>query len=96
MIAGMPKSLWPIADASAIAVRLIGLLPARPSSGGSPITGGARVDGLKRVGGLRRIGDIGQIGGIGQTARRWMTGNVLLVSACLALVVAFAITMIKQ
>jgi hypothetical protein len=33
MIAGMPKSLWPLPDAVDIAVRLIGLLPARPTMG---------------------------------------------------------------
>jgi hypothetical protein len=32
MIAGMPRSLWPLPDASLIAVRLIGLLPARPAT----------------------------------------------------------------
>jgi hypothetical protein len=32
MIAGMPRSLWPLPDASVIAVRLIGLLPARPAT----------------------------------------------------------------
>jgi hypothetical protein len=32
MIAGMPRSLWPLPDASIIAVRLIGLLPARPAT----------------------------------------------------------------
>jgi len=31
MIAGMPKSLWALPDAFTIAVRLIGLLPARPA-----------------------------------------------------------------
>ncbi len=31
MIAGMPRSLWGLPDAIAIAVRLIGLLPARPA-----------------------------------------------------------------
>jgi hypothetical protein len=33
MIAGMPRSLWPLPDAIVIAVRLIGLLPARPMGG---------------------------------------------------------------
>jgi len=33
MIAGMPKSLWALPDAVVIAVRLIGLLPARPALG---------------------------------------------------------------
>lgn len=33
MIAGMPKSLWALPDAFVIAVRLIGLLPARPAVG---------------------------------------------------------------
>jgi hypothetical protein len=32
MIASMPKSLWALPDAIAIAVRLIGLLPARPAA----------------------------------------------------------------
>ena len=32
MIASMPKSLWALPEAVAIAVRLIGLLPARPAS----------------------------------------------------------------
>jgi hypothetical protein len=32
MIAGMPKSLWALPDASVIAVRLISLLPARPAT----------------------------------------------------------------
>jgi hypothetical protein len=32
MIAGMPKSLWPLPEAAAIAARLIGLLPARPAT----------------------------------------------------------------
>lgn len=32
MIAGMPKSLWALPDASVIAVRLISLLPARPGT----------------------------------------------------------------
>jgi hypothetical protein len=31
MIAGMPNSVWPLPDAAAIAVRLIGMLPARPA-----------------------------------------------------------------
>jgi hypothetical protein len=33
MIAGMPRSLWALPDAVVIAVRLIGLLPARPAIG---------------------------------------------------------------
>jgi hypothetical protein len=33
MIAGMPRSLWSAPDAVVIAVRLIGLLPARPVIG---------------------------------------------------------------
>ncbi|MSP01869.1 MAG: hypothetical protein EXR07_12590 [Acetobacteraceae bacterium] len=33
MIAGMPKTLWTLPDASAIAVRLTGLLPARSGQG---------------------------------------------------------------
>ena len=33
MIAGMPRSLWALPDAIVIAVRLIGLLPARPAAG---------------------------------------------------------------
>ena len=33
MIAGMPKSIWALPDAAVIAVRLIGLLPARPVLG---------------------------------------------------------------
>ena len=33
MIASMPKSLWPPPEAAVIAVRLIGLLPARPVAG---------------------------------------------------------------
>ena len=32
-IANMPASLWTLPDASAIAARLIGLLPARPATG---------------------------------------------------------------
>jgi hypothetical protein len=35
MIAGMPKSLWALPDASAIAARLIALLPARPAMAAS-------------------------------------------------------------
>src|ERR1700686_4866110 len=31
MIAGMPRSLWALPEAIVIAVRLIGLLPARPT-----------------------------------------------------------------
>jgi hypothetical protein len=42
MIAGMPKSLWPLPDAIEIAVRLIGLLPARP------------VVGIRQAAGLRQ------------------------------------------
>lgn len=34
MIASMPKSLWALPDAVVIAVRLIGLLPARPAVAG--------------------------------------------------------------
>jgi hypothetical protein len=39
MIAGMPRSLWGLPDAVAIAVRLIGLLPARPARGPGRIVG---------------------------------------------------------
>jgi hypothetical protein len=42
MIAGMPKSLWALPEAIVIAVRLIGLLPARPSAG-------IRVEGIRQV-----------------------------------------------
>jgi cytochrome bd-type quinol oxidase subunit 2 len=33
MIANMPNSVWALPDAAAIAVRLIGMLPARPALG---------------------------------------------------------------
>ena len=39
MIAGMPRSLWGLPDAVAIAVRLIGLLPARPARGPGRVVG---------------------------------------------------------
>ncbi len=39
-IAGMPKSLWKLPDASVIAARLTGLLPARPAKGMERIAGG--------------------------------------------------------
>jgi hypothetical protein len=39
MIAGMPRSLWGLPDAIAIAVRLTGLLPARPARGPARIVG---------------------------------------------------------
>jgi hypothetical protein len=42
MIAGMPRSLWALPDAIVIAVRLIGLLPARPNAGISQMTGISR------------------------------------------------------
>jgi hypothetical protein len=38
MIAGMPNSLWALPDAAAIAVRLIGMLPARPVLGIRQVT----------------------------------------------------------
>jgi len=68
MIVTMPRSLWTPPDAFAIAVRLIGLLPARPSAGA----------------------------GIRQVTRQWPTSQIALVCACVALVVAFAIMMMKQ
>ena len=68
MIAGMPKSLWALPDAFDIAVRLIGLLPARPAI----------------AAGIRR------------TARQWPTREIALVCAAVALIVAFAIMMVKQ
>jgi hypothetical protein len=68
MIAGMPRSLWALPDALAIAVRLIGLLPARPALAA----------------------------GIRQTARQWPVREIALVGACVALVVAFVVMMMKQ
>jgi len=38
-IAGMPRSLWDLPDAIVIAVRLTGLLPARPARGAGPVVG---------------------------------------------------------
>jgi hypothetical protein len=71
MIAAMPRSLWPLPDALAIAVRLTGLLPARPTG-------------------------IIPSAGIRQAARRWSIGQIALVSASTALIIAFAIMMMKQ
>jgi hypothetical protein len=71
MIAGMPMSLWPLPDALAIAVRLIGLLPVRPA-------------GLIRATGISR------------SAKRWSFGQIALVSASIALIIAFTIMMMKQ
>jgi hypothetical protein len=68
MIAGMPKSLWALPDAFAIAVRLTGLLPARPAV----------------AAGIRR------------TTRTWPMRDIAMISAGVALVVAFIIMMIKQ
>jgi hypothetical protein len=38
-IAGMPRSLWDLPDAIVIAVRLTGLLPARPARGAGSVVG---------------------------------------------------------
>jgi hypothetical protein len=65
MIAGMPRSLWALPEAIVIAVRLIGLLPARPTHS------------IKHV------------------ARRWPLEQATLVAACVGLVVAFAVLMMK-
>jgi hypothetical protein len=52
MIAGMPKSLWALPDAFVIAVRLIGLLPARP----------AVAEGIRRTARQWPVRDIGLVG----------------------------------
>jgi hypothetical protein len=39
MIAGIPRSLWGLPDAIAIAIRLTGLLPARPVRGSEHVFG---------------------------------------------------------
>jgi hypothetical protein len=66
MIVNMPNSLWALPDAVAIAVRLIGMLPARPSLG------------------------------IRQVARRWPTNQIVLVTACIALVIAFIVMLAQR
>jgi hypothetical protein len=76
-IATMPKSLWPLPDALAIAVRLTGLLPVRPI-------------------GIRQTAGIIQATGIRQVAGRWSIVQVALVAASVALIIAFAIMMLKQ
>ena len=77
MIAAMPRSLWPLPDALAIAVRLTGLLPARPTR-------------------IIQAAGIVQAAGIRQAARRWSIGQIALVSASAALIIALLIMMIKQ
>jgi hypothetical protein len=83
MIANMPHSLWPLPEALAIAVRLIGLLPIRQ-------TGIRQAAEIGQAAGMRRAA------GITEAARRWSSGQIALISACAALIIAFAIMMMKQ
>ena len=82
MIATMPRSLWALPDAFVIAVRLIGLLPARPGAG------------IPK--GLNVALNAGMNGRIGKMAYKWPLNQIALVCACVALVTAFAVMMLRQ
>jgi hypothetical protein len=76
----MPASLWPLPDALDIAVRLIGLLPARPAMLNSQAMNNAGMT----------------MQGLTMSVRRWPMNKVALIAACVALVISFAMMMTRQ
>jgi hypothetical protein len=69
MIANMPRSVWKLPDAGAIAARLVGLLPARTA-------------------GIKMATPI-------LSPRQWAPNQIALVGACAALIIAFAVMILR-